>query len=93
MFINPDPTGTVLGYLLQMATTSRGSIGAYLASSFCGRINSAANQVVIKEITLLSDEEVSMLVVLRMNRRFMAYMREHHPEVSQQHFHMTVLSM
>ena len=33
------------------------------------------------------------LVVLRMNRRFMAYMREHHPEVSQQHFHMAVLSM
>ena len=28
-----------------------------------------------------------------MNRLFMAYMREHHPEVPQQHFHMTVLSM
>ena len=31
--------------------------------------------------------------VLRVNRRFMAYMREHHPEVSQQHFQMTVLSL
>jgi hypothetical protein len=34
-----------------------------------------------------------MLVVLRVNRRFMAYMRENHPEVSQQHFQMTVLSL
>ena len=93
VFIDADPTGTVFGYLPQMATTSRGSIGAYLAASFCERINSAANQVVTKGNTLLSDAEVSMLVVLRMNRRFMAYMREHHPEVSQQHFQMTVLSM
>ena len=36
---------------------------------------------------------MNMLVVLRVNRRFMAYMREHHPEVSQQHFQMTVLSL
>ena len=34
-----------------------------------------------------------MLVVLRISRRFMAYMREHHPDVSQQHYQMTVLSM
>ena len=46
-----------------------------------------------KGSTLLSSAKVDMLVVLRMNRRFMAYMREHHPEVSQWHFHMAVLSM
>ena len=51
------------------------------------------NQVVTKGSTLLSDAEVNMLVVLRMNRRFMAYMRKHHPDVSKQHFQMTVLSM
>jgi len=93
VFIDADPTGTVFGYLPQMATTSRNSIGAFLAASFCERINSAANQVVTKGSTLLSDAEVKMLVVLRVNRRFMAYMREHHPEVSQQHFQMTVLSL
>ena len=27
-----------------------------------------------------------------MNREFMQYMREHHPEASQQHFNMTVLN-
>ena len=88
-----DPTGTVFGYLPQMATTSRGSIGAYLASSVCERINSAANQILTKGNTLLSSAEVNMPVVLRMNRRFMVHMREHHPEVPQQHFHMAVLSM
>ena len=76
-----------------MATTSRGSIGAYLAASFCERINFAANKTVTKGNTLLSGAEVNMLVVLRMNRRFMVHMREHHPEVPQQYFHMTVLGM
>ena len=36
---------------------------------------------------------VNIPAVLRVNRRFMAYMREHHPEVSQQHFQMTALGM
>ena len=92
VFIDADPTGTVFGYVPQMAATSRGSIGSVLAASFCERINSAVNQVVTKGNTLLSDAELSMLVVLRVNRRFMAYMCEHHPEVSQQHFQKAVLS-
>jgi len=37
--------GTNFGYLPKMATTSKGSIGSLLASSFCERINSQANQV------------------------------------------------
>jgi len=93
VFIDADPTGTAFGPLPQMATTSRGSIGAFLAASFCESINSAANQVVTKGSTLLSDAEVNMLVVLRVNRRFMAYMREHHPEVPQQQFQKTVLCL
>ena len=51
------------------------------------------DEVVTNGRALLSGAEVGMLVVLRMNRCFMAYMREHHPELSQQHFHMAVLSM
>ena len=33
-----------------------------------------------------------MLVVLRMNRSYMAFMREHYPEVAGQQFHMTLVS-
>ena len=34
-----------------------------------------------------------MVVVLSMNRKFMAFMREHYPEVSGQHFKMTVVTL
>ena len=37
--IDKDPDGTIYGYLPQMATFSKGSIGCLLASSFCERIN------------------------------------------------------
>ena len=40
----PALDGTNFGYLPKMATTSKGSIGSLLASSFCERINSQANQ-------------------------------------------------
>ena len=36
-------------------------------------------------------DEINKVVVLRMNRAFMKYMRLHHPEASQQHFNMAVL--
>ena len=60
--------------------------------SFCERINSAANQVVTKRTTPLSDDEVNMLVVLRMNRSSMSFMRLHRPEVSKQLFELAVLT-
>jgi len=41
----PAVDGTNFGYLPKMSTTSKGSIGSLLASSFCERINSRANQV------------------------------------------------
>ena len=34
--------------------------------------------------TLLGNEELEMLVLLRINRQFMEHMRIHHPEVSNQ---------
>jgi len=40
----PVVDGTNFGYLPK-ATTSKGSIGSLLASSFCERINSQTNQV------------------------------------------------
>jgi len=42
---NPGVDGNNFGYLPKMATTSKGSIGSLLASSFCERINCQANQV------------------------------------------------
>ena len=71
-----------LGHLLKMVLASRGSIGSLLASSFCERINSARNIVMTKGNTLLGDEELNMLVVLRMNREFMKVMRTHFPHVA-----------
>jgi len=41
----PVVDGTNSGYLLKMTTTSKGSIGSLLVSSFCERINSQGNQV------------------------------------------------
>ena len=72
----------MFGYLSQMATGSRGSIGAFLASSFCERINSAANIVLHKGNLRLSEEEINMLTVLRMNRSFMDYMRRKYPHLT-----------
>ena len=60
--------------------------------SFAERVNSAGNLVLTKGNTLLGDEEVSMLVTLRMNREFMIYIRHHHPNVSRQDFKMSVVT-
>jgi len=40
----PGVDGTNFGYLPKMATTSKGSIGSLLVSSFCERINSKVNE-------------------------------------------------
>ena len=52
---------------------------------------SVGNQVLTQGNTLLSLDEINKAVIMRMNFEFMQYMREHHPEASQQHFNMTVL--
>ena len=63
------------GYLPNMALGSKGTIGGLLASSFCERINSAANLVVTNGNSLLGTDEINMLVTLRMNRDFMQFMK------------------
>ena len=40
----------------------------------------------------MNSEEINMLSVLRVNRGFMEYMRKKYPNVSGQHFRMTVVS-
>ena len=90
--IASDPGRKKYGYLPRMATHSRASVGSLLASSFCERINSAANLIVTKGNTLLSDEEIDMCTTLRMNKGFMSFMREHYSHVSLEQFKMTILT-
>ena len=91
VFINVDNSKALYGFLPQIATTSRGSIGAHIASGFPERINSCANLTLTKANSVMSPREINMLTVLRMNRDFMAYMRKKYPDVSRQHFEMTVV--
>ena len=86
-----DPDRKLYGFLPKMATTSQGSIGALPASSFAERANSVGKQILTKGNSLLGLGEISKVVVLRMKHEFMKYMRQEHPEASQQHFNMAVL--
>ena len=52
-------------------------LGALMAESFCERILSCAKQVVHRHRLSYKAEEYSMVVILRMNRAFMEYMRKH----------------
>ena len=59
-----------------MASCSKGQIGALNAESFCERVLSQSNLVMTDGNTLLSDEEIEMVVILRVNREVMEFMRE-----------------
>ena len=86
-----DTGRQLYGWIPSMACNSVGQLGALSAESYCERVLSCANTVVTKGNTLLSDEEVEMLVVLRMNRDFMAFMREHYGAEAKQTFGQTVV--
>jgi hypothetical protein len=72
------------GFLPTLARSSQANIGSLPAESFCERCISAGGLIVTPARTLLSDEEVDMLVVLRMNREFMERMRKTRPTFSGQ---------
>jgi hypothetical protein len=80
------------GLLPLLASCSEGQIGALNAESFAERIISGANLVMTDGNTLLDDKLLEMLVVLRMNRKFMAFMGDHYfPEIKRlQPFNMTI---
>ena len=86
-----DPGRVQLGWIPAMAASSVGQLGALSAESYCERVLSCANNVVVKGNTLLNDEEVEMIAVLRMNRQFMKFMREHYAKEEAQEFNMTVV--
>jgi len=78
------------GYIPLMASCSAGQIGALGAESFCERVLSAANLVLDEGNTCLKPTTVEMLVLLRINRDFMDFMRATYPHLSQQPFNVTV---
>ena len=83
---------SVFGLLPLMASCSDGQIGALNAESFAERVISGANLVMTDGNTLFDDKVLEMLVVLRMNRKFMLFMREHYfSEIKkEQPFNMTL---
>ncbi|KAL1521722.1 hypothetical protein AB1Y20_021377 [Prymnesium parvum] len=89
--IKSDPLRLAYGWLPLMALCSRGQLGTLLAESFCERVLSQGNLVMTDGNTLLSHEELEMVVTLRMNREFMHYMRQHYNHLSKQDFARTVV--
>ena len=65
------------GYLPMMAVAT---LGALNAESFCERVLSCVKLVVSDLHVSLKAEEIRMLVILRMNRGFMKYMRSSYPD-------------
>jgi len=90
-FMEKNKDRSKYGWLPKMATCSKGSIGSLLASSFCERINSCANQVLTLKNTLLCDGEMEKLVMCRMNRDFMVFMRKNCPQVADKQFEFGIL--
>ena len=74
-----DPNRKQFGFIPKMARTI---IGALNAESFCERMLRAAGHVLTEGNTLLSSEELEKLTLLRMNRDFMIFMRQHYNKMT-----------
>ena len=66
------------GLIPLMDGCSKGQIGALLAESFCERCLSVSNTVFGNLNRSLSDEDIKILVMARMNRPFLEFMRENY---------------
>jgi hypothetical protein len=74
-----------------MASSSYGQLGALNAESFVERMFSCAGSVMDEGNSLLSEDLLEKLTLLRMNKKFMDFMRTHRNDVSGQPFNMTVV--
>ena len=68
------------GHLPVMARAGAGSIGTLTSEIYCERCFSAANIIMDNGNTLLGKDSVEHLVILRMNKDFMKYMRNNHSQ-------------
>ena len=79
------------GLIPLMANGTHCNIGANMSESFCERVISQYNLVLDKGNALLSAELLEMIIILRMNRDFMIFMRREYPDVANQLFKQTVV--
>ena len=87
-----DKEERIYGLIPRMASCSYGQIGALNAESYGERVLSCASTVLTEGNTfLLSDEELEMLVILRMNREFMQFMRKNYSHLTKETFGRTVV--
>jgi len=63
----------------------------YSASSICERINSCATQILTLGYTLLGDSEMETLVMCRIDRGLMVFMRKNYPYVANEQFELGIL--
>lgn len=56
-------------------------VGSNLSEGFCERIISAGNQVMTPSNSVLNHEHLKKIILLRVNRAFMFWMRENHRDV------------
>ena len=57
---------------------SNGSTAGLLVSSFCERINYVAAMTITKDNSLLGTIKINILVMLRMDKKFLKFMKTHH---------------
>ena len=88
-----DKGRTKFGLIPAMASGSKGCLGFLPAASFCERCNSVAKDVMTNTHCLMCQESLEMLVVLRMNRKFMQYMRTKYSGLTQQQFGLTLVDL
>lgn len=70
-----------LGLIPAMAKTL---VGGLNSESFCERMFSAGKIVTHQKAASTSDTLVEKLTLLRVNKKFMRFMRANHPEVAQE---------
>ena len=85
---------SLYGLLPVMAACSIGKLGALNAEGYAEHVNSMGKLILTDGNSLLSDDEIDMLVTLRMNASFMTSMRTHYAGhlVACEQFGMTVIS-
>ena len=66
------------GYLPLMASSSKGQLGALIAESCCERVISVGNMISTDRNVVLNDDELEMLVVLKMNKDLIQFMRTYY---------------
>ena len=89
--ISTDMERRIYGFTPLMASCSCGQIGALNAESFCERVLSCTDDVLTERNSLLGEEELELLIILRMNRDFMVFMREHYSHLVKEPFGRTVV--